>query len=94
MKIEKAQWKLAREALGVILMVVSLVLAVTFLVASAGIGTTVVFGALVGLAALGRWLASGTDTETDDGTEGDRGPLGPGPLYQDPEDPQAFIPRR
>lgn len=94
MKIKKVQWGLVREAVGVILMVVSFALAVTFLVSSAGIGTTVVFGALVGLAALGRWLASGTGSETDDGTEGDFEPVGPGPLYQDPEDPQAFIPKR
>lgn len=90
MDSNQTRGQLVRETAGVILMVISAGLAVAFLVANAGIGATVVTAALLALAGLGRWLASGTPDES----EGDSRPLGPGPLYQDPEDPQSFIPRR
>lgn len=94
MDTRSTRWTLVRETAGVILMVVSAGLAITFLVSAAGIGATVVTAALLALAGLGRWLASGTSGESDSGTERDFGPEGDGPLWQDPEDPQAFIPRR
>lgn len=93
MKIDKTQLRLAKEILGVALMIGSLCLAAAFLAAVAGPGATVVTAALLALARLGRRLASGTATETDSETEGDFEPIGPGPLWQDPTDPQAFIPR-
>jgi hypothetical protein len=84
---------LAREVAGVSLMAVGGALALTFLIATAGIGTTVVTAALLGLAAFGRWLASGTVPVTEPETERDSLPEGDGPLYIDPDDPEAFIPR-
>lgn len=94
MDLGSINWKLVREVVGVILMVSSAVLAVSFLVSVAGVGATVVTAVLLGLAALGRRLASGTVTETEGGTERDYEPEGDGPLYVDPDDPQAFIPRQ
>lgn len=79
-----------RETAGVILIAVGIVGALSYLLAFGGLGMTLAALAGVGLAALGRRLASGTPSET----EGDFEPPGPGPLWQDPEDPQAFIPRR
>jgi hypothetical protein len=83
-----------REAAGVILIGVGILGALGYLVAFGGLGVTFAALAGVALAALGRRLASGTATETGSGTEGDFEPIGPGPLWQDPEDPQSFIPRR
>lgn len=94
MDTSSTRWRVIREAVGVILMVVSAGLAVMFLIAVAGIGATVVTAALLALAGLGRRLASGTPAETDDEPQRDFEPEGEGPLYVDPEDPQAFIPKR
>jgi hypothetical protein len=86
----RERWATIREAAGVILIGVGILGSLGYLIAFGGLGVTFAALAGVALAALGRRLASGTATET----ERDFEPLGPGPLYQDPEDPQSFIPRR
>jgi uncharacterized membrane protein YphA (DoxX/SURF4 family) len=78
-----------REAAGVILIGVGILGGFGGLLILGGLGVTLVAVAATGVTAFGRWLATGTPSET----EGDFEPIGPGPLWQDPNDPQSFIPR-
>lgn len=93
MNDDESRASVLRELTGVILMGVGIIGALGYLLSAGGLGVTLVALAGVGVTALGRWLAAGTPAETGSETEGDFEPLGPGPLWQDPEDPQAFIPR-
>jgi hypothetical protein len=78
-----------REAAGVLLIAIGILGSLAYLLVVGGPVVTLVAVAGAGLAALGYMLASGTPSES----EGDFEPVGPGPLWQDPEDPQSFIPR-
>ena len=81
--------RLVRETLGVIMIGAGVVGGLACLIVLGGLGLTFATLGAIGLATLGYRLASGTPDET----ERDSGPLGPGPLFIDPENPEEFIPR-
>lgn len=83
-----------REAIGVALIAVGILGGLGYLIAFGGLGVTLAALAGLALAGLGRRLASGTPGETGSGTGRDFEPLGPGPLYQDLDNPDSFIPRQ
>ncbi|HET9144186.1 hypothetical protein [Actinophytocola sp.] len=86
--------RLVREVTGVVLILVGIVGATLYLILVEGFLVALAAYAGVALAALGRWLASGSPADLEGETERDFEPDGEGPLYVDPEDPQAFIPRQ
>ena len=87
-----------REGVGVILICVGVAGGLCTLLALGGLNVFFTALAAVTVTSLGYRLARGTETGTPGGTPGetdqDYEPVGPGPLYQDPDDPQAFIPQR
>lgn len=83
-----------RETMGIMLYAGGVVSAAVILCLTIGLLPGSLIIASLASTVLGRYLASTFATETGGESERDSVPQGPGPLYVDPDDPQALIPRR